>query len=448
MRAEETKRRGIRGRWRFLAANLLIVIVAVLVSAFIIEALFCLSLQSVPLRLQVYLDRRIFPLGATSKRAVIPKDYLLLVGDSYAKGNGDWLLSQANPKRYYSGHVLFERAQRDVISFAVSGADNPNGFAIEPALHFWRINKQWAFGLEAPHVVLAYFYEGNDVDQNALFLRRHALQAKTWTSSVTEAQLRAHLIRDRDRIAAREQVNTPPLWRRVTALDFAARLIWQELQAKKNHYYMFRDQTEAFAHRTDAKYLDDDVNIALVGSRKVPFPYILQGPAIDLTDPEVEESFVVLRASLRVLRETFPTARVSLVYIPSPLSIYTWSSSALMFERYGYTYNRGSGSGSGFAKEGIDVALRATDTVRAQNLDRVGITDPRTVLERHARLTALARSAASELDLAFFDLTPDLRRAASQQVLHGPMDLKHLNQVGQQVVGDRLSHVVAREDAP
>jgi hypothetical protein len=69
---------------------------------------FRLFLPHVPLKLHAYLDSEIRLLAQSSKRGLVPEDYVALVGDSYAQGRGDWLL-EADPNRngpFASAHVL------------------------------------------------------------------------------------------------------------------------------------------------------------------------------------------------------------------------------------------------------------------------------------------------------------------------------------------------------
>ncbi len=96
--------------------------------------LFAVCLPYIPLKLHLYLDDRIRILAQSSKRAAVPRDYVAITGDSYALGRGDWLLSvdaNRNPA-FHSAHVLHERTDHDVISFARGGAGSVRGVIKEP----------------------------------------------------------------------------------------------------------------------------------------------------------------------------------------------------------------------------------------------------------------------------------------------------------------------------
>src|SRR4051812_47075987 len=83
-----------QNRLRDAAVNTGLVLVAVAVTYLILEAVFFrLMLPHLPLQYRVYLPDRADFLLQISKSQYIPKNYIALVGDSYAQGMGDWLLS-------------------------------------------------------------------------------------------------------------------------------------------------------------------------------------------------------------------------------------------------------------------------------------------------------------------------------------------------------------------
>ena len=63
------------------------------------EAAFSLAgLRYIPLRLHAELPEDIRVFAQSTKDGVLPHEPIVLLGDSYAQGYGDWLL-QANPDR-------------------------------------------------------------------------------------------------------------------------------------------------------------------------------------------------------------------------------------------------------------------------------------------------------------------------------------------------------------
>src|SRR5205085_4459102 len=103
----------------------------------------------------------------TSKAGSVPRDYIALLGDSYAEGQGDGLL-EANGERVkalHSAHVLQHLTGRDVISLGIGGAGSVQAMVRQPT----RILRDGCFlypRLDPPRQMFVYFYEGNDLDEN------------------------------------------------------------------------------------------------------------------------------------------------------------------------------------------------------------------------------------------------------------------------------------------
>src|SRR5688572_29137633 len=100
-----------------------------------LELLFVpLALPLTPLRIHAGLPRPLRPLAQPSKLGTVPARYVALLGDSYAQGAGDWLLSvnaNRNPP-FHSADLIHARTRRDVISFGASGAGSLRAKGTEP----------------------------------------------------------------------------------------------------------------------------------------------------------------------------------------------------------------------------------------------------------------------------------------------------------------------------
>ena len=134
------------------------------------------GLRYVPLRLQADLPDDVSVFAQSSKAGVVPRDPVLLLGDTYAHGYGDWLL-EADPDRngpFHSAHVIHSISNRDVVTLGVSGAGSAEGMAAFPAIAYARAERAWYLRLPLPHVVVIYFYEGNDLNNNLTFLESRA----------------------------------------------------------------------------------------------------------------------------------------------------------------------------------------------------------------------------------------------------------------------------------
>ena len=137
------------------------------------EAAFAfVGLRYIPLRLHAYLPEDIRVFAQSSKAGVLPRDPVLLLGDSYAQGYGDWLL-ETDPNRngpFHSAHVIQRLSGRDVVALGESGAGSAEAMAAFPAIAYADASRAWVLRLPPPRVAVVYFYEGNDLNDNMNFL--------------------------------------------------------------------------------------------------------------------------------------------------------------------------------------------------------------------------------------------------------------------------------------
>src|SRR6185436_10806533 len=94
----------------------------------------------------------------TSKAGTVPHDYIALLGDSYAEGQGDGLLAAGGDraKFVHSAHVLRTLTGRDVVSLGVGGAGSVQAMVRQPV----RILEGGCFlypRLEPPRRIVVYF---------------------------------------------------------------------------------------------------------------------------------------------------------------------------------------------------------------------------------------------------------------------------------------------------
>ena len=108
------------------------------------------------LSLRVQLPAPLFILGQSSWDGLRPSDYVLVLGDSYAQGNGDWLAEvdrSGNPP-FHSTHLIHERTGRDVVSFGHSGAGSVAAMAYLVEKRFAALARM---GFGRPEEVLVCF---------------------------------------------------------------------------------------------------------------------------------------------------------------------------------------------------------------------------------------------------------------------------------------------------
>jgi hypothetical protein len=104
--------------------NALLTILSVVATYAVAEAAFCvIGLRYIPLRLHadLPLDIRVF--------AQVPREPIVLLGDSYAQGSGEWLFEPDSNRNgsFHSGHIIQELTGRDVITIGQAGAGSAEG---------------------------------------------------------------------------------------------------------------------------------------------------------------------------------------------------------------------------------------------------------------------------------------------------------------------------------
>src|SRR5262249_26964018 len=115
-----------------------------------------------------YLPETAGALVQTTKAAYLPRNYLAILGDSYGQGLGD----EAVKAGYDEGHwihaasVVHELTGRDIVTFAKAGAGSAEALVSLPSRALNGSRCAIFPTLEDPAQVFAYFYEGNDIEDN------------------------------------------------------------------------------------------------------------------------------------------------------------------------------------------------------------------------------------------------------------------------------------------
>jgi hypothetical protein len=388
-----------------------------------LELAFVPLLHYLPRKLDVYLDPALRPLASSSKRATLPRDYVALVGDSNAQGRGDWLLeSDANRNGpYASAHVLHERSGRDVISWGRGGAGFVSGWVAFPELSWRALQASRRTAIAPPDLLIAYFYEGNDLEDTLGELLtlttlddpslaaytdpggalRLALRdpANPYGLALRNASLRDPryfdmLVEERYLPRLESQVGRPAAgWGPALYFPrFVGALLVGETARLRGHAPTWDWDGRGYTGK----------NRVRVGEQLLEVPAPLQSPGVELSQDEVDVSLHTADLALDMLAAAFPRAALCLLRVPSPASLYEFADPEVSVQEL-----RGE-------------RLASRDEIRARADD----------LGRRASDIALRHGAR------FVDALPPLREAARRELIHGPRDWRHLNRVGQTVLGE------------
>ena len=345
--------------------------------------IFRFFLPELSLNLRPHFPDRAEVFAQTSKAAYAPHDYVALLGDSYAEGQGDGLLAAGGDRArlVHSAHILHRLSGRDIISLGIGGAGSAQAMVRMPT----RILRDRCFVypvLEAPRQMLVYFYEGNDLDENGYVVN---MAAQTYGAPTRETIARY--------IEAQYATLSPT--RCYTELA--------ETTVKMARFLTNRDSFETL-RKPSAR------NKVLAAGVANPAP-TLQKPPFELPSASVENALIVFDISLAWLKRNFPDSSITMVYLPSPAAIYRHADKTVD------TYT--------------DWPL---NTVRAAPAGDIDAASQRTC-EQIRKLT-MARG------VRFLDMRPALRAAGANALIHGPRDWNHFNDVGYRVLGETLAKTI------
>jgi lysophospholipase L1-like esterase len=326
-------------------------------------------------------------LTQSTKAGFVPRDYIAILGDSMAEGLGDALLLAGDnaARAVHAAHVVHELTGRDVVSFGRGGSSSAEGLVRQPARIMAGSRCLIFPTIEEPSRIVAYFYEGNDVQDNLAFAAKVARKLGTSDSQAVE---------------------------RFLSDDYASFTTWQchlylfDIVARMSrffykHYYLGVDPYHY--------HFDPGGSGILVAGRTIDAPAPLDGPALEISDADVRKGIMVFDRSLAWLKSRFPRIPITVAYIPTALSVYHLTGS-----RYRYSVEPRDDGKSDWAS--ADQIARNSDL-----------------------LCNLVRDVSARLEVGFLDTRPPLREAASKELLHGPEDWVHFNAQGYRAVGEAIA---------
>jgi hypothetical protein len=347
-------------------------------------------LPDMPLNLQPHLSDRANVFLQHSKSHRLPQNYVALVGDSYAQGVGDWLLSVGGEgnRPHHSADVMHDLTGRDVVSFGRAGS----GSAEAMVLHVSRVldaGPCYAFpSIDVPQQFVIYFYEGNDIDDNNGLIER-AIHAR---GPGLAAAVDAFLGRD---------YGAAPRW------DCYAHL--GEMVVGMGRF-LIRQQLR----REGFIDLPPSRNRIVIAGTPTAIPE-LQLPSMRLSDHEIADGITVFDRSLAWLRRKYPAVPATVIYIPAPSTTYRHAGADVV---------------------GRDVYEPELSRKAGHAVVVDGPTFPVPGISAHGqRICEGIRTATLRNGAGFVDARPVLRAAGSRQPLHGPRDWKHLNETGCRLLG-------------
>ena len=396
-----------------LLSNFKLLVGPIIILIFL-ELAFPHFLHKVPLYLHAAIDSGLLGLAQTSKRSLIPDDYILILGDSNAAGLGEWFNESLKDGRnlwpdFHTAHILHNKLNVDVISFGGAGAGNLTNMVFSPISQFKYINSFGPYDLKKPKRILVIFDEGNDISDNIKELFKLYLNKFDNDRIYDQSYFKLFL----DDVFQNQNPYK-------TSTSFLKRLLFSRFLYKGIDDLFYKDKYQENVQRVlnktkIHKFKANEVYryprgyfkyIALVGSEKWVFSNKNFRPPIELTDDDIKLGIYVFEQSLLYASEFFKGSKIDIVFLPSVTSSYH----LLTLEDSGSGLNRLESNYSYLAK------IKKSGIFLLNEIKKIA--------EKHG--------------FGFIDVGPDVRSASKSQIIHGMVDQNHFNKTGYHVFSDSI----------
>jgi hypothetical protein len=387
------------GKLKNAGAKAALSVVSFLLTYLLCELLFFrFMLPHMSYDIRPYLPDRADFLMQNSKSHYVPHDYIALLGDSYAVGVGDWLLAAGgrSDRPYHSANVIHDLLSRDVASFGRVNIGSAQAM-VQRVTRILDDDYCYLFPeIEAPRRFVVYFYEGNDFADNYQLLL-HEVKPQGGDLAVNvDAFLRDHYAK-------------PSPW---ACHGHFGDMLW-----RMGRYAV------KYSWRPPAVIdLPSTVNRVMIAG-EVRTAGDFQGPPLLMRDPEIDAAVLVYARSLAWLRRRFPDVPVTVVYLPSPPSVYRHAGQDVELKE---VYAPSDPGGRTF-KFGLHAP-------------------PAEIYARSEMACDKIRVATEQGGAVFIDARPALRKAAATHFVHGPRDWNHYNEAGYSALGQLVAQRLSRPE--
>ena len=380
---------------------------------FLCELLLHSFLNELPLKFLAHTTGPIHRLGQYSKKDVIPKEHIAIIGDSNVYGFGPWLYenswSMGQPD-FATHHLLHKSLDKDLIAYGFPGY-GPFGYSLSTVAEYNMINGSLIWPkFPKPSQILIFFYEGNDLINNLHEVQHRRLQINDISQENFKQQI-VRLIKDESNELK-------------TSLSFTDQFAsWNLASGILKNYFnkFFPEDDYSIAPIIDGELKQspknqskpsESENIALIDGGKIPLGY-LEGPALHLSKNEINLSLEITKQSFQYIKKKFPQSQIDVVYLSTALSLYEFNSSKL----------RPAPLKLDIKSEAIRDTTFSQQEIKLKNMD----------------LRRSIETISKEIKIGFIDTTDDMSKIAKDYRLHGPRDPIHLNQRGYEAIADIIS---------
>jgi hypothetical protein len=336
-----------------------------------------------------------------SKDQLIPENYIAILGDSYAYGQGEWMVKTGHEIRpdYNTSHLLKKTTGKDTVSFGWPGAGSIRSMVSLPASHIANIRNSLWYDIEDPEIIIVYFYEGNDLDDNledldARFHGRGYDENKLYDKEYFENFLKQEAIIN-DKYYKKSQ---------------GSRFLNSFYLAPFAYAVTNIIATKGFKRKTDySEWGEGKYNRIIVNGKQRAIGDGSQSPELFLNDDEIELGIYVFDETLSFLSKAYPDSKIGIAYIPSPLTSYQLDTDKVYIESW----------------------------PKRESFFPASEVEPRS-----DQICNLVREVAKKQQVAFIDTRERIRKLTETTMAHDPADWQHFNRHGYTALAKDLDLLV------
>ena len=320
------------------------------------------------------------------------KDTTLVLGDSYAMGQGDgWLYDDYN---YSSLHFLHNNNKKNYLNFGKPGGRSITSFR-EFFYRYNQINSSLFLPkIHSPKEMIFFFYEGNDLIDNYKFYKKNNKE------KLSEKNFVFNEIENYENYKFRKLNIYFPL------ISASKNIL---LEKFIHHFYLPYARKKLEKKNLEKKYNNKKIKETILNEiylNKETFKVEgnIENPGYFLNEEELEISINIFFNCIKYFKSKFPKTNITVLYIPSPASIYNWSNGL---------------------------------KIKNENNEITNISK-KEILETNNYIISKFKYYLSKESVNFINSTEKFREFSVYEFLHGEHDKDHFNVRGYQIMSDIL----------
>ena len=330
------------------------------------------------------------------------KEYVAILGDSYSLGVGDSYLNGTHD--YSFAHHLYKNDIKNYLNFGRAGYGSISAVSNLIMIHKLTNLPNLIEDLEKPKSIIFVFYEGNDLEENIF---EYNLLSKS-NDNVSDFVSR--------RINENVKLSNMDKFTNIFPIFAFLKKIYSHLGTLLKKIVNINDINEVGSLISDRIKKLFGYTIVLDSPKVDPLTYVnsiinnnkiddiqpLQSAAVILNEKQTVIALEVFFESIKYLKSWSQTDNITILYIPSPISAYTWD------EPITYEF-----------KNPVDGVIgKINKTTNKKNR------------ENSIFIRDKINYFSKENNFQFLDTTNFVIEKSKETILHGPLDWRHFNYEG------------------